>query len=79
MLFLFRQLSHHQQREKILNLQALVDANRVAARQVKGKLVPASNEDVRAAFRDVPDEPRAVQQRRDRRDPGAAMGDYLDE
>lgn len=82
MLFLFRQLSLHQQREKILSLQALVDANRIVGKSVKGPLKPASNEDVRAAFKDVPDEPRLVRKKRKKkpdRDLGDAMGDYLDD
>lgn len=82
LLLLFRGISAHQQRELILEMQAMVEANTVIRRRLKGKRLHAvSNEAVRAAFRDVPQPKRAATKpsKKKGRDPGAAMGDYLDD
>lgn len=55
LLLAFRVLSQHQQHEIIEEMQALVDANNVSREKLKTKkLRPASNEVVRAAFKDTP-------------------------
>lgn len=55
LLMAFRVLSSHQQREIIEEMQALVDANNVTREKLKSKkLRPATNEIVRAAYKDIP-------------------------
>ena len=85
MLLLFRELSAHQQREQITYLRALFDANRISLSHLMGGLLKTvSNEDVRAAFKDVPapGQKSAVKRKPPKkpgRDLGDAMGDYLDD
>lgn len=55
LLLLFRDLSRHQQREMIIDLQAMFEANKIAKAELQGKPLRAvSNEEVRAAFKDAP-------------------------
>lgn len=79
MLELFAVLTPHQQREAVLEMLALGEANRVSRKLMQGRQLRAiSNEEVRAAFSDVPPLVRS-QKKRPGRDPGDAMGDYLDD
>lgn len=82
MLEVFKQLTPHQQREAVLEMLALAEANRVSRKLLKGRQLRAiSNEEVRAAFKDVPPvvSPPAKKKRKPGRDLGDAMGDYLDD
>lgn len=55
LLVLFRDLTRHQQREVITELQAMHEANQMARSEMKhSKLDAVSNEEVRARFKDVP-------------------------
>lgn len=79
LLLLFRDLSRNQQRELIIETQALFEANQIVKGQLKTKkLKPAGNEVVRAAFKDVPP-PRKPKKKNPGRDMGDAMGDFLDD
>lgn len=80
-LFLFRGLSQHQQREVIMKLRALIDANIITQSLIgKRRLDPTSNEVVRAAFKDIPPPAgrTAVKKRAKKpgRPPGAPLDDY---
>lgn len=82
LLLLFRELSGHQQREQIIKMQALFEANRIIKMQLNGRELNAtSNEAVRAAFRDVPS-PRknaASKRKGQSRDGDSLMGDFPEE
>ncbi len=79
MLLLFKGLSAHQQREEIIRLRAMFEANEVSRRHLNGKpLRAASNEAVRAAYKDTP-APGAKRKKKPGRDLGDAMGDFLDD
>lgn len=75
-LLLFRRLSYHQQRESVLEMHALAEANRISESYMKSaELRPISNEDVRAVFKDIPPPRRAS--RKDGRPPDAPWDDYI--
>lgn len=82
-LFLFRDLSAHQQRELISEMRALCDANRITRDKMHVRQFhPTSNEAVKAAFKDVPP-PATARRIRKRpkkppgRPPGAPLDDFL--
>lgn len=79
LLLLFRDLTRHQRRECVVELQALIEANRVARGQMKkGKLEATSNERVRAVFKDVPPPHKRAKRPPRARPPDAPMDDYPD-
>lgn len=83
LLLLFRGLFSHQHREVIQELRALFDANQIVRKELGQKtLKGVSNEAVEVAFGAVPaptKKPSKKPATKDRRPPGAAMGDYLEE
>lgn len=85
LLLLFREMSAHQQREFIIELQAMSEANRYSTTKLKGKpLRTASNEAVKAAYKTIPPPAAATRhhkrtKKKPRRDLGDAMGDFIDE
>ena len=77
-LLIVKELTLQQQRELVMELRALLDANRVARHQMNGKQFrTASNEIVRAAFHEVPT-PAKESKKKPGRDLGDAMGDFLE-
>lgn len=79
-LALYRGLTPEQQRELVLETMASVEANRRIKEFVKGELHTFSNEEVRAAFGDIPPLRRRRQEKaKPKRDPGTAMDDFLEE
>lgn len=79
MVELFRQLTPHQQREAVLEIHALTEANRLVSKKLlQGRQLRAiSNEEVRAAFKDAPPILPKKQTKKKGRDLGDAMGDFL--
>lgn len=78
-LFLFRGLPIIQQRKVILNMRALIEANRVSRSHMGGKpLRTVSDEDVKAAFKTAPttiEPPAKPKKKPPGRPPDAAMPD----
>lgn len=81
-LLLFRRLSYHQQRESILEMHALTEANRVSKKYLKdgADLRPIGNEEVRAVFKDIPPPSRKNGAKRSPgRPPSAPLDDVPDD
>jgi parvulin-like peptidyl-prolyl isomerase len=85
LVLLFRNLTVAQQREAVLEMLALQEANEITQRQLgKTKLETISNERVRELFKAVPavqvgEAKRKKKKRGPSRGPGDEMGDYPDE
>lgn len=79
LLEMFNSFTPEQQREQLNYMRALYSANRITEPFVGKKLRTIGNEDVERAFGRVPKPQRRAPKRAPRRDPGAAMDDYLDE
>lgn len=82
MLLLFRGLTREQQRELAIEANAMVDANReIQTRFLNTPIRTVSNESVEAAFGKTPSPRKRAGKKdaKDKRHPGDAMGDYLEE
>lgn len=80
LLELYRGLFSHQQARLITGLRALFDANQIVRKELGQKpLRGVSDDDVRAAFGDVPASTAKKKRQAPKRDQGDAMGDFLDD